>query len=137
MDNKTKSISVLMQWANEIVDNGLVMVDDHIQGLRKFDHLVLLETGEGVFLCPIIDSLICCCLNMIDKDEDGYHLTHLNVGGNVWNKQFGKTYAIDALTTTQQNRISARSSESSAKQAGDRKEGSINIGLFFLLLVRA
>ena len=90
MDNKTKSISVLMQWANEIVDNGLVMVDDHIQGLRKFDHLVLLETADGVFLCPIIDSLICCCLNMIDKDEDGYHLTHLNVGGNVWNKQFGK-----------------------------------------------
>ena len=85
MDKKTE-INLLMEYANEIINNKMVLIDDHIQGLQSIDHLVILETGKVVFLCPVIDAAICCCLNMILKDEDGYHLTRLNVGGNVWNK---------------------------------------------------
>lgn len=90
MDNKTK-INALMQWANEIVNDGLVLIDDHTNVSRKFDHLVILECGENdLYLCPIIDAAICCCLNMIVHEDDGYHLTRLNVGGNVWNKDARK-----------------------------------------------
>lgn len=88
MDKKTDRICMLIQWAIEIMTKNMVLIDDH-QGLHTIDidHLVIVETGEGVFLCPVIDSTICCCLNAILKDEDGgYHLSCLNVGGNVWNK---------------------------------------------------
>ena len=93
MSNEKKAaiLRALEQQANEIIDNGMLVIDDHMDGaIRKVDHLVILEAGEGVFLCPIIDSLICCCLNAVIKEDDGYHLTYMNVGGNVWNKQFGK-----------------------------------------------
>ena len=83
---KKTEINNLIQWANEIINNNMILIDDHIQGqgLCKIDHLVVLETGEGVFLCPVIDDPICCCLNAVIKEDDGYHWTHMNVGGNVW-----------------------------------------------------
>lgn len=92
MDKKSKTIVILNQWANEIVNNGLVLIDDHIHALRAIDHLVILECGDNAYLCPIVDNSVVCCLNMIDKDEDGgYHLTRCSVGSNVWNKDEHKT----------------------------------------------
>jgi len=86
VDKKKTQINKLFQYAEEIINNGMVVIDDHIQGLRTIDHLVLVETPEGVFLCPVIDDDLLCCLNLIRKDEDGYHWTYFNVAGNVWNK---------------------------------------------------
>lgn len=87
MNKKTESINMLIQWAFEIITNGLVLIDDHINASRTIDHLVILECGDNdLYLCPVIDSTICCCLNAVSKEDDGYHLTYLNVWGNVWNK---------------------------------------------------
>lgn len=93
MSNEKKAaiLRALEQQANEIIDNGMVVIDDHTDGaIRKVDHLVILEAGNALHLCPVIDSAICCCLNMIVHEDDGYHLTRLNVGGNVWNKDHRK-----------------------------------------------
>ena len=81
-------INELIQWAIEIVKNGLTLIDDHSGSPCKVDHLVLVETtDEGVFLCPVVDGAICCPLNRVLRDEDGgYHWSLLNVGGNVWNR---------------------------------------------------
>ena len=81
---KAAILNILVQQANSIADAGMVVIDDHMHGAtRKVDHLVILEVGESLHLCPIVGSI--CCLNDIEKGEDGYHLTRWSVGGTVHN----------------------------------------------------
>lgn len=85
MSNEKKAaiLRALEQQANEIIDNGMLVIDDHMDGaIRKVDHLVILEAGNALHLCPVIDSAA-CCLNSVEKEDDGYHLTKWSVGGTV------------------------------------------------------
>ena len=79
---KSAILNILVQQANEIIDDDMVVIDDHSGCMRKVDHLVILEAGNALYLCPVIDSAA-CCLNSVEKEDDGYHLTKWSVGGTV------------------------------------------------------